>query len=284
MKLIVCPTDFSATSTNAIHYACGIAQNFHALIVFVHVYEAPVMYSEMPLTSIQFAGDQLKNSAEKKLQALVKKLSKQYKGLKFETIVTDGLSHDKVVKIAEELTADLIIMGATGTSKLERLLMGSTTARVIRDAHCGVLCVPSNASYSAIKKIVFSTDLHEDNIRSAMMITPFASKFKAEIIFLFVDDRHLLHDDVEVEKMTQKIKKRVKYPSLSGYVSKNTNVSKGIDYFLKKQPADLLVMFTHPKHFPESLFNSSITKLMSHQTKIPLLALKHEDKPIMSID
>ncbi len=60
MKLIVCPTDFSATSTNAIHYACGIAQNFHALIVFVHVYEAPVMYSEMPLTSIQFAGDQLK--------------------------------------------------------------------------------------------------------------------------------------------------------------------------------------------------------------------------------
>ncbi|HRH65659.1 MAG TPA: universal stress protein [Bacteroidia bacterium] len=281
MKLIICPTDFSLSATNAIRYAAELALEFHSRIILLHTYEAPIMYSEIPLTSISFADEQVKGAVGKKLNALKNKLSKEFKGVSFETMITQGLAHEQIVGLADKMAADLIILGTTGTNKMERLLMGSTTARVIRDAHCPVLCVPKNTGYTAIKKIVFSTDLREDNIRSAMMITPFASKFKAEIIFLFVDDKHILHSDEEIEKMTQKIRKRVKYPALSGYVAKNTKITKGIEYFLEKKPADLLVMFTHPKHFPESLFNSSMTNLMSHQTKIPLLALKIDDRPIM---
>lgn len=281
MKLIICPTDFSLSATNAIRYACGLAGEFNSRIILVHTFDSTVMYSETVMTAIQYADDQLRLSAEKKLNALMKKLSKEFKKVSFEIRVLQGLSHEKIVDLAQELNADMIILGTTGSSKLERLLIGSTTARVIRDAHCPVLCIPGNAEYSSIRKIVFSTDLHEDNIKAAMMITPFASKFKAEIIFLFVDDKHILHAEEAVEKMTTKIRKMVKYPSLSGYISKNTKISKGIEYFLSKKPADLLVMFTHPVHFPFTMFHSSMTNLMSHQTKIPLLALKHEDRPIM---
>jgi len=113
-----------------------------------------------------------------------------------------------------------------------------------------------------------------------MTIAAFAKVFDAEIAFLFVDDKHLLHDEEWMEGMTRKIRKRVKYPKLSGYISKSTTVTKGIEYFIRKFPADMLVMFTHPRHFPENMYHSSMTQIMSHQSQVPLLVLKRADVSI----
>lgn len=282
MNLILCPTDFSRNATNAIQYAAALANNISARLIIIHVYDKPVMFSDAPLTRIAAASAQIKANAEKKMKQLVAKLKTKYKNVAFEVLSKDGLPEEKLIKVAEKLGVDMIVMGSTGTSKLERLLIGSTTARIMRDAPCPVLSIPKNAIFDGIKKIVFATDLNEDNINSASMISIFAKKFDAEISFVYVDDKHLLHSDEQIAAMTQKIRKRVKYAKISGYVSKNTSVTKGIEYFLKKKPADILVMFTHARHFPDTMFNTSITKMMSHQANIPLLAMKHEDRPVLS--
>lgn len=239
------------------------------------------MFSNAPLTRIEHAAEQIKENAEKKINQLITKLKVSHKKVSFEAITLDGLPGEKLLEVAAKLNVDLIVMGSTGTSKLERLLIGSTTSKIIRDAPCPVLSIPKNAGFDGINKIVFATDLNEDNISSANMISIFAKKFNAEIVFVFVDDKHLLHSDDQISSMTLKIRKRVKYPKISGYVSKNTSITKGIEYFLKKKPADILVMFTHARHFPESMFNTSVTKMMSHQASIPLLALKYSDKPLL---
>ncbi len=282
MNLILCPTDFSKNATNAIRYAAALADGISARLIIMHVYDKPVMFSNAPLTRIAHASEQIKINAEKKINKLIGQLKKSHKNVNYEMLLKDGLAAEKLLSVAGKLSVDLIVMGATGTSKIGRLLIGSTTARIIRDAPCPVLSIPRNASFKGISKIVFATDLNEDNISSATMISLFAKKFDAEISFVFVDDKHLLHSDAQISSMTQRIRKRVKYPKISGYISKNTSVTKGIEYFLKKKPADILVMFTHARHFPESMFNSSITKMMSHQASIPLLAMKHEDRPLLS--
>ena len=282
MNLILCPTDFSKNATNAINYAAGLAEVISARVIIIHIYDKPVMFSDAPLTRIADAAGQVKANAENKMKQLVSKLKVKHKNVSFEILSRDGLPSEKLLQVAEKLNVDIIIMGSTGTSKIQRLLIGSTTAGIIRDAPCPVLCVPRTAVYNGISKIVFATDLNDDNINSASMITLFARKFDAEVTFLFVDDKHLLHSEEQISTMTQKIRKRVKYAKISGYISKNTSITKGIEYFLKKKPADILVMFTHSRHFPESMFNSSVTKMMSHQTNTPLLALKHSDKPLLS--
>ncbi len=282
MNLILCPTDFSKNATNAVRYAAALAEGISARVIIIHVYDKPVMFSNAPLTRIEHAAVQIKANAEAKMKQLVNQLKRKYKNVSFEIMAKDGFHAETLLKVSQKLTVDLIVMGSTGTSKLERLLIGSTTSRIIRDAPCPVLSIPKNAEFKGINKIVFATDLKEDNINSASMISMFAKKFDAEISFLFVDDRHLLHSDEQISAMTQKIRKRVKYPKISGFISKNTSITKGIEYFLKKKPADVLVMFTHVRHFPEAMFNSSITKMMSHQASIPLLALKYSDKPLFS--
>lgn len=278
MKLIVSPTDFSANASNAVHYAAALAAESGSYLLVVHAYEPPIMYSEAPLTSIGNAANQLRELAMDKLKKLVNKLSKAHPDLRCEAEVIEGLAHEKLTDFASKKGADLMVVGTTGMSKLQRLLMGSTTARLIRDAHCPVLCVPKGATFKSMSKLVYATDLHEDNVSAANGIIPFAKHFDAEIIFVFVDDKHLLHDDEDVAKMTEKIRKRVKYPKISGYISKNTSITKGIEYFLKKKPADLLVMFTHGRQFPDSMFNQSVTNVVSHQTNIPLLTLKVPDR------
>ena len=281
MTTIICPTDFSKNATNATMYACALGEKFNSHIILLHAYESPALMTEMDFTIVKNAESMIKQTAMKQLETLRKKLAKKFPKVTFETMLAKGPGYEEVVTAATKNSADMIVMGTTGSSKMARLLMGSTTSRVLGRAGCPVLCIPKDAEFNDVKKIVFATDLNEDNIASAMTLAPFAMKFGAEIIFVFVDDKHLIHAEEDINRMTAKIRRLVKYPKISGFISKNTSITKGIEYFLKKYPADMLAMFTHQKHFPQALFNQSITKIMSHQTQIPLLALKISDRPVM---
>jgi nucleotide-binding universal stress UspA family protein len=282
MKTILCLTDFSANSNNAMKYAAGLAESLKSKLILVHGYESPVMYTEQPFATVQLAGEQTQMLAEKKLTNIKSKLQKDHTNLNVDFITTEGASSDHLVSIIDHEKAELVIMGTTTGTKLQRLFMGSTTAAVIRKAHCPILSVPEHAKFNGIKKIIFSTDLHEDNLNSAVSIASFAKHFDAEIIFLYVNDKHLMHTDEEVIQMTSKIRTHINYTKISGYISQDPHINEGINYFLKKHPADLLVMFTYPRHFPEALFHPGLTKIMSHQTKIPMLSMKFSDTSMLA--
>jgi nucleotide-binding universal stress UspA family protein len=47
----------------------------------------------------------------------------------------------EIVALAEELQADLIVMGSRGLGGVRRALMGSVSDSVVRHAHCPVLVV-----------------------------------------------------------------------------------------------------------------------------------------------
>jgi len=52
-----------------------------------------------------------------------------------------GMEDENIVGLAEELGADLIVIGSRGLSGMKRLLMGSVSESVVRHAHCPVLVV-----------------------------------------------------------------------------------------------------------------------------------------------
>ena len=52
----------------------------------------------------------------------------------------------EIVSTAEELAADLIVVGSRGRRALKRALMGSVSASVVRHAHCPVLVVRKQSS------------------------------------------------------------------------------------------------------------------------------------------
>ena len=65
------------------------------------------------------------------------------KGAAFSPMLVEGVPFVEIVKIANDLEVDIIVMGMHRTaSRLDQLLFGSTAERVLRTSRCPVLCVP----------------------------------------------------------------------------------------------------------------------------------------------
>jgi nucleotide-binding universal stress UspA family protein len=56
--------------------------------------------------------------------------------------VVNGVPHHEILKYAEAMQADLIVINLQSKGVLERALLGSTAERVIRSAQIPVLSVP----------------------------------------------------------------------------------------------------------------------------------------------
>jgi nucleotide-binding universal stress UspA family protein len=64
-------------------------------------------------------------------------------GLSVEALTPIGRSHDAIVETAGGRGVDLIVMGTYGKTGVKKLLMGSSTEKVIGNAGCAVLVVKS---------------------------------------------------------------------------------------------------------------------------------------------
>jgi nucleotide-binding universal stress UspA family protein len=64
-------------------------------------------------------------------------------GLEAEGRVVEGRPDEAIVKIAEDVGADLIVMGSHGRTGLKKIMLGSVVERVIGQAGCPVLVVKS---------------------------------------------------------------------------------------------------------------------------------------------
>ena len=91
---------------------------------------------------IALAPEHIELLVEKSLQYLeeVKKRCEE-NGVAINTFVREGEPHAKIINLADEVGASLIIMGTHGRKGIKRLLMGSVTERTIGYAKCPVLII-----------------------------------------------------------------------------------------------------------------------------------------------
>jgi nucleotide-binding universal stress UspA family protein len=120
---ILVATDGSVHSAAAVSEAIGIAKRCKSNIIAVSS-----VYSE---SELEEAKANVKNAVE----------MAQKEGIQIEALTPPGSSHDVIVETAGGRGVDLIIMGAYGKSGLKKLLMGSSTEKVIGHASCAVLVV-----------------------------------------------------------------------------------------------------------------------------------------------
>lgn len=277
MKTILCPTDFTKSSENAVRYAIEIARIFKSKIILMHAYETPVIYTDVTVSSVQLDFELLREAALKQLKKFHLKLIENVKDVQFELILQQGLPSSRTVEIAVEKKVDMIIMASTASTQLQRFLIGSNASRVVREAPCKVMLIPQKAKFNGLKKIVFSTDLSDENLLASNQVVSFGQMFRSEIIFLNVDNKNLVHDETDLNRVTHRIKQFVQYPKMRGYVCTDLNIADGITFFMKNEKADCLALATHHRKFLQALANPSITKRVSYRTDIPLLIIHLED-------
>lgn len=154
---ILCPVDFSASARRALEYAVGIGRWYGASVTALHVLpnlpviDAVPLYRGQPLV----LKEQDPAAVRKELEALAGAVSQ---GLPIATELLEATDVERaIVRHAESIGADLIVMGTHGRSGIERVLLGSVAERVVLHAECPVMLVPPGARHDGqLRPLPFS--------------------------------------------------------------------------------------------------------------------------------
>jgi nucleotide-binding universal stress UspA family protein len=83
-----------------------------------------------------------RENASKVLDTTMEKLRSRFSSeMEIRGDILFGSPDSRIVETAEEIGADLIVMGSHGYKRWERLLLGSVSNSVVQHAHCSVLVV-----------------------------------------------------------------------------------------------------------------------------------------------
>jgi len=138
IQTIVHPTDFSDNSDYAFRTACSLAKDHQACLVLFHVVPplvAPIMPEPAPDPMV---------SADS--QECLRRWHFIWPeppdpSVRIEHRVAEGIASKEILRMAQTLKCDLIVMGTHGRTGLDRLLTGSVAEEVLRKASCPVLVV-----------------------------------------------------------------------------------------------------------------------------------------------
>ena len=137
IRTILQPTDFSENSRNALQVACSLARDYGARLVVLHVAAIPAIEGYQAVDPAA-----IRNEAETLLNAL----EVPGDNVRAERQCVLGETVPELLRVAQEINADVIVVGTHGRTGLKHLLMGSVAEQVLRHAPCLVLTVNSHAS------------------------------------------------------------------------------------------------------------------------------------------
>jgi len=140
-RRILWPTDFSAFAKVALPHALWLAQQHAAELVIFHVLTPAEADIEPGITGRIWdrLGRESRERAEYQLGLLAQHL--QRPGLPLQTVLGQGVVFVEILRVAQRLACDLIVLATHGRTGLRRVLLGSVAEKVVRQSACPVVLV-----------------------------------------------------------------------------------------------------------------------------------------------
>lgn len=150
---IVAATDFSAYSGRVLQRAARIARQHAADLHLLHVVRPLDLYPDLAqaLDELTQHDHDLEQAGQTRLDELAASLADQF-SIRIRTATRLGRPHAEIAAYAQEVSADMVVVGARGESTLAELLLGSCVSRLLRVAACPVLIVkkPADEPYRQV--------------------------------------------------------------------------------------------------------------------------------------
>ncbi len=279
-------TDGSQFSEGAIREAILLAKRCSSKLSVLSVIETNPEYETIAPQLLEKA----EKSAQKHLESVKEQAKKE--GVECATSILEG--EDSFHYISDEAARNkisMIIMGRRGKRGLKRLVMGSTTARVIGHAPCNVLVVPSAARVE-FKSIVVATDGSKYSLAAASEAIGLAKQNKSELTVISVVPSELMttadidftmaHKELLADKEMHEAEKNVKAVketaqkegvAVKAFVMSGRPADAVIE-IAKDKNADLIVLGSHGRTGLEKLLMGSVAERVIVLTSCAVLVVK----------
>ena len=294
-------TDLSGPSLRAVDRAFELARESGAACTVLHA-----MGMDLEGAWRELLGEQAETvsarAVERQREALGRLVAdpERHLGVRAEVRVERGFATDVVPACAEALDAALVVVGAHGHGFLQRVLMGSTSSRLLRTCRRPVLVVkePARGPYRrALVPVDFSPG-SETAIRFVRRAMP-----RTELVLLHVFDVPLesmlrlggLPDDVvgqyridarqrALARLHELARRVGLAPADYATSVLHGNATRRILSQERHDGCDLVVMGKHGTHVTEELLLGSVTKRVLAESRSDVLVVVDERRPQQPFD
>lgn len=188
---ILCPIDFSKHSRQALDHAALLARWYEGQITVLHVFHVPQpampvsgTLGNAPVIPPMRPADEI----EEDIRLFCGPLTTTHRP---EIVAKAGVPAKEIVQHADQISADLLVMGTHGREGFERLVLGSVTEKVLRTTRRPVLTVPpppvSHLGGAPLyKTILCPIDFSDASTRALEFALSLAKEGDARLILLHV--------------------------------------------------------------------------------------------------
>ncbi|WP_019456573.1 universal stress protein [Acinetobacter sp. GG2] len=139
---ILVPIDGSETSTVAMKEAIKLGKALNSKITIVQVMVLDPIIADLYVKTGQT--NELIERTRTYLLDILEQAKQQFvqEGLTVETKLLEGfVVHEEIIQAAQDINADLIVMGSHGRTGVRKLVLGSVAQKVLGESHIPVLIV-----------------------------------------------------------------------------------------------------------------------------------------------
>ncbi len=274
MKTFIVPTDFSETSKNAAMFAAGVtAEMQNAQILLYNLYYS--VSSDDDAVSLQNRNGIYRQA----LEILKNEMQQIAPNTAITCISEDGKSSfftEALERVARHQSADMIIMGITGATRLEQVFMGSNTLDMVDKAICPVMIVPPDAKFNGIKNVLFTSDFKEvDKTTPVKPLQSILSLFNPFVHVVNVDSEHYVELTEAYKAERAKLDEMLQGYRHEFYFMRLFDFTEAISAFTEDYKIDLLITVPRNHSFLGGLFRSNYTKKLAYHSHVPIIAV-HE--------
>ena len=280
MKKILVPTDFSDHARNAGYYAVNLARQMNASLALYHAYNVKIS-CKPPVYSYQFPLESMVNEEsvwlekqnQEKLRFFKETILRGRREPNCSIVQQRAFVNDGISSYAEELEADLIVMGTRSNNQRSDMLIATTTWGVIKKSKVPVLAVPDGYTYNKIENICFATNLSESDASLIKSLARIARIFDAQLTVVHVADRSGDGDEQKIfDHFSRFIARHADYDKLDFKLLVHSDVSEAISNYLKNNKTDIIALTHEKRNIVEQLFHRSYTRKLALHSEIPILA------------
>ena len=241
---ILVPIGFSEQSIVALGQAFNLAKIKNSDVVLLSVIEGQSMIESLFLDD---TSDELKVKVKSKLEDIASVYSSKY-CVDVDTMIAKGRVYEEVNKVADMISADLIVMGTNGVNSKSKFI-GSNAEKVVRLSKCPVITIKGKSHRDGCENIILPLDLEKQTKEKVTYALEYARYWDATIRIVSV----VLRDNNEVRAQLFKNIKQVEQFILDAGVKCTSEIVEGekkrtlgdfvFDYE-KKFDADMIMIMT----------------------------------------
>ena len=281
---ILVAVDFSEHSMTTCRLAMSVAKEYNAEIKLFHTYETPVINSSPYTEPVVYAVEpvnQLSNllsESKQKMNSLKKELLKIWPKSKLTYSLINDIPFEGIIQISNNYKPGLIFIGKHINENLQNSMISHIARKVAANTTIPVVVVPeisTEKNWKSINKVLYATDLDEQDLISITILTEMLQPLKIEV--------HCVHVSIGtispiIQARFELMKKEIRSQSirLKNVVFElivGEDVEKTLETYMRNNNIGIISMTPHKRNLLSQWLTPSLTNHIVKNSEVPVLLL-----------